>query len=142
MAVRHALLIITSWPSTCNFAIMSYIKVGKENSRDIELHYQDYGQGKPAILIHGYPQNGAAWEKQIPVLIEAGYRVITYDRRGFGESTKPLSGYDWDTFATDLNQVINHLNLTGITLIGHSMGTGEITLDRAPDLGQPNLIYV
>ena len=94
---------------------MSYITVGKENSRNIDLHYQDYGKGKPAVLMHGYPQNGCAWEKQIPELIRAGYRVITYDRRGFGESTKPYTGYDYDTFAGDLNKVLETLDLNQVT---------------------------
>jgi non-heme chloroperoxidase len=105
---------------------MSYITVGKENSRNIDLHYQDYGKGKPAVLIHGYPQDSSAWEKQIPVLLKAGYRVIAYDRRGFGESTKPNEGYDYNTFAADLFKVLETLDLKGVTLIGHSMGTGEI----------------
>jgi non-heme chloroperoxidase len=105
---------------------MSYINVGKENSRAIELHYQDYGKGKPVVLIHGYPLSSSAWEKQIPGLVQMGYRVIAYDRRGFGESTKPYSGYDYDTFAQDLNKVMETLDLREATLIGHSMGSGEI----------------
>jgi non-heme chloroperoxidase len=105
---------------------MNYLKVGHENSRDIELHYHDFGQGNPAVLIHGYPQCASAWEKQIPLLVEMGHRVIAYDRRGFGESSKPYGGYNFDIFADDLNQVIEKLELRDITLIGHSMGSGEI----------------
>lgn len=106
---------------------MPYIKVGKENSADINLYYQDLGIGQPVILIHGYPLNGASWEKQIPVLIDAGYRVIAYDRRGFGSSSKPSVGYDYDTFAEDLNQIVTELDLNDAVLVGFSMGTGEVT---------------
>ena len=81
---------------------MSFINVGKENSSSIDLYYEDHGAGKPVVLIHGWPLSGASWEKQVPVLLNAGYRVITYDRRGFGNSSKPTSGYDYDTFAEDL----------------------------------------
>src|SRR5947199_250608 len=76
---------------------MSYIEVGKENSTSIHLYYEDHGSGQPIVLIHGYPLSGASWEKQIPVLLEAGYRVIAYDRRGFGKSSQPTTGYDYDT---------------------------------------------
>ena len=81
---------------------MPYITAGKENSGDIELYYEDHGSGQPVVLIHGYPLSGASWEKQLPVLLEAGYRVITYDRRGFGKSSQPATGYNYDTFAEDL----------------------------------------
>jgi non-heme chloroperoxidase len=103
-----------------------YCKVGIENSGDIKLHYEDFGNGKPVVLIHGFPLNGAAWEKQIQPLLTASRRVIIYDRRGFGNSSQPSVGYDYDTFATDLNQLITELDLQDITLVGHSMGTGEV----------------
>src|ERR1700734_348796 len=105
---------------------MSYITVGKENSSDIELYYEDHGSGQPIVLIHGYPLSGASWEKQVPALLDAGYRVITYDRRGFGKSSQPTSGYDYDTFAADLNTLLEHLDLRDTVLAGHSMGTGEV----------------
>ena len=105
---------------------MSYVTVGKENSSDIHLHYEDHGTGAPVILIHGYPLDGSSWEKQIPVLIKAGRRVITYDRRGFGDSSQPWSGYDYDTFAADLDALLRHLDLRGVTLAGFSMGGGEV----------------
>ena len=105
---------------------MPYIGVGKENSGNVELYYEDHGSGKPVVLIHGYPLSGASWEKQVPVLVNAGYRVITYDRRGFGKSSQPTTGYKYDTFAEDLHKLITHLNLRDFTLVGFSMGGGEI----------------
>src|SRR6185437_13094304 len=105
---------------------MPYIKVGKENSGNIYLYYEDHGPGRPVVLIHGFPLSGAAWEKQIRALLHAGYRVITYDRRGFGESGQPAFGYDYDTFAADLNRLMTELDLRDATLVGHSMGTGEV----------------
>ncbi|MFB9238872.1 alpha/beta fold hydrolase [Plantactinospora siamensis] len=105
---------------------MPFIAVGAENSAPIDLYYTDYGSGPPVVLIHGYPLSGAAWEKQVPTLLGAGYRVITYDRRGFGNSAQPGSGYDYDTFASDLNTLMTELDLRDAVLIGHSMGTGEI----------------
>jgi non-heme chloroperoxidase len=105
---------------------MSYIKVADENSSDVELYYEDHGSGKPVILIHGYPLSGASWEKQVPVLLNAGYRVITYDRRGFGKSSQPTAGYNYDTFAEDLRKIITHLKLQDVALVGFSMGGGEI----------------
>lgn len=105
---------------------MPYINVGKENSGNIELYYEDHGSGKPIILIHGYPLSGASWEKQLPVLLNAGYRVITYDRRGFGKSSQPTSGYNYDTFAEDLHKIITKLKLDDFTLVGFSMGGGEV----------------
>src|SRR5712671_5273270 len=107
--------------------VRSFIKVGQENSTSIELYYEDHGSGPPVVLIHGWPLNGDAWEKQTAALLAAGHRVITYDRRGFGRSSKPGIGYDYDTFASDLNILLNTLNLTCVSLVGHSMGTGEIT---------------
>ncbi len=85
---------------------MPYVTAGKENSSNIELYYEDHGSGKPVVLIHGYPLSGASWEKQVPVLLHAGYRVITYDRRGFGKSSQPTTGYNYDTFAEDLHKLI------------------------------------
>jgi len=105
---------------------MPYVKVGKENSGEIELHYEDHGSGRPVVLIHGYPLSGASWEKQVPVLLDAGYRVITYDRRGFGKSSQPTTGYNYDTFAGDLRTLIEKLRLHDATLVGFSMGGGEI----------------
>lgn len=105
---------------------MPYANVGKENSTDIELYYEDHGSGDAVVLIHGYPLNGASWEKQIPVLLAAGHRVITYDRRGFGKSSQPTTGYNYDTFAADLHKLVMHLKLRDFTLVGFSMGGGEV----------------
>jgi len=105
---------------------MPYIHVGKENSSDIDLYYEDHGSGDPVVLIHGYPLSGASWEKQLPVLLAAGHRVITYDRRGFGNSSQPTTGYNYDTFADDLHKLIGHLKLKNFTLVGFSMGGGEV----------------
>lgn len=105
---------------------MPYIAVGKENSSNIELYYEDHGSGKPVVLIHGWPLSGRAWEKQVPALLEAKYRVITYDRRGFGWSSRPTVGYDYDTFAEDLNKLLTSLDLREATLVGFSMGGGEV----------------
>jgi non-heme chloroperoxidase len=106
---------------------MGFIKVGQENSTPIEIYYEDHGSGSPVVLIHGWPLNGDAWEKQTAALLTAGHRVITYDRRGFGRSSKPGVGYNYDTFAADLDLMLRTLDLTGVSLVGHSMGTGEIT---------------
>ncbi|MGW4203008.1 alpha/beta fold hydrolase [Streptomyces sp. NPDC004726] len=105
---------------------MGRIKVGTENSVDIELHYEDKGAGQPVVLIHGYPLDGNSWEGQAPVLLDAGYRVITYDRRGFGKSSQPSTGYDYDTFAADLHVLLETLDLDDAVLVGFSMGTGEV----------------
>ena len=105
---------------------MGRISVSTENSSPIELYYEDHGKGQPVVLIHGYPLDGASWEKQTAALLKAGYRVITYDRRGFGRSDKPSDGYDYDTFAADLNAVLNTLDLHSVVLVGFSMGTGEV----------------
>jgi pimeloyl-ACP methyl ester carboxylesterase len=105
---------------------MPYVTVGKENSGNIDLYYEDHGSGQPVVLIHGYPLSGASWEKQVPVLLGAGYRVITYDRRGFGKSSQPTTGYNYDTFAEDLHQLIAQLKLRDFTLVGFSMGGGEV----------------
>jgi non-heme chloroperoxidase len=106
---------------------MPYITVGQENSGDIELYYEDQGSGQPVVLVHGYPLDGASWERQTRELLAAGHRVITYDRRGFGGSSKVGSGYDYDTFASDLNAVMSTLELQDAILVGFSMGTGELT---------------
>ena len=106
---------------------MPTITVGRENSSDIEIYYEDHGAGQPVVLIHGYPLSGRAWDRQVPALLEAGHRVITYDRRGFGKSSQPATGYDYDTFAADLNMLLEHLDLREAVLVGHSMGTGEVT---------------
>ncbi|MFH8447238.1 alpha/beta fold hydrolase [Streptomyces sp. NPDC018026] len=105
---------------------MGRIKVGTENSTDIELHYEDKGSGQPVVLIHGYPLDGNSWEGQVPALLAAGHRVITYDRRGFGKSSQPSTGYDYDTFAADLNTLMETLDLHDAVLVGFSMGTGEV----------------
>ena len=106
---------------------MSLLTVGTENSEDIQINYRDHGRGRPIVLIHGYPLDGNSWERQERVLLAAGYRVITYDRRGFGRSSQPVSGYDYDTFAADLNALLDHLELDDVILAGFSMGTGEVT---------------
>jgi len=108
-------------------ALMPTVTVGQENSAGIEIYYQDHGAGQPVVLIHGYPLSGRAWDKQVPALLDAGYRVITYDRRGFGRSSQPVTGYDYDTFAADLHALLEHLDLHDAVLAGHSMGTGEVT---------------
>lgn len=92
----------------------------------IELYYEDFGAGKPVVLIHGWPLSGRSWEGQVPALVEAGYRVITYDRRGFGKSSQPWTGYDYDTFSTDLKALLEKLDLREVTLVGFSMGGGEV----------------
>ncbi|MET0862729.1 MAG: alpha/beta hydrolase [Nakamurella sp.] len=106
---------------------MATVSVGKENDTDIELYYEDHGSGQPVVLIHGFPLDGHSWERQDVVLLEAGYRVIAYDRRGYGKSSKPTTGYDYDTFAADLNALLEHLDLSDIVLVGFSMGSGEVT---------------
>jgi non-heme chloroperoxidase len=105
---------------------MPQITVGAENNEDIQIYYEDHGSGQPVVLIHGYPLNGASWERQERVLLHEGYRVIRYDRRGFGRSSQPTVGYDYDTFAADLKALLDHLSLEGIVLVGFSMGTGEV----------------
>ncbi|KIH97813.1 bromoperoxidase [Streptomonospora alba] len=105
---------------------MGYVTVGNENSAPVEIYYEDQGTGQPVVLIHGYPLNGHSWERQTRELLAAGYRVITYDRRGFGKSSKVGSGYDYDTFAADLDTLLNTLGLRDVVLVGFSMGTGEL----------------
>lgn len=106
---------------------MARIHVGEENTTRIELHYEDMGAGQPVVLIHGFPLSGRSWEKQTTALLGAGYRVITYDRRGFGQSSQPSAGYDYDTFAADLDTLMTTLDLHDAVLVGFSMGTGEVT---------------
>jgi non-heme chloroperoxidase len=106
---------------------MPRVKVGVENGTDIEIYYEDHGSGQPVVLIHGYPLNGRSWERQQRELLAAGYRAINYDRRGFGLSSQPTTGYDYDTFAADLNALLDHLALDEVDLVGFSMGTGEVT---------------
>ena len=105
---------------------MPFVTVGKENTANIDLYYEDHGSGRPVVLIHGYPLSGSSWEKQLPVLLNAGYRVVTYDRRGFGRSSQPTDGYNYDTFAADLQKLLDHLELQQCCLVGFSMGGGEI----------------
>ncbi len=105
---------------------MPYVTVGTENSSNIDLYYEDHGSGQPVVLIHGYPLSGASWEKQTSALLAAGHRVITYDRRGFGKSSQPATGYNYDTFAEDLRKIVTHLKLRDVTLAGFSMGGGEV----------------
>ncbi len=105
---------------------MPRLPVGRENTAAIELHYEDAGTGPPVVLIHGWPLSGRSWEKQAAALLDAGYRVITYDRRGFGQSSQPSTGYDYDTFAADLEQLLIRLSLGDVTLVGFSMGGGEV----------------
>ena len=106
---------------------MATVTVGSENGNDINLYFEDHGSGPPVVLIHGYPLNGRSWERQERALLGAGYRAINYDRRGFGLSSQPTVGYDYDTFAADLNALLEHLDLQDIVLVGFSMGTGEVT---------------
>jgi non-heme chloroperoxidase len=123
---------------------MPYVNVGKENSGDIVLYYEDHGSGDPVVLIHGYPLSGASWEKQIPVLLAAGHRVITYDRRGFGKSSQPTTGYNYDTFVEDLHKLVTHLKLRDFTLVGFSMGGGEVAryLGRYGSKGVSKAVFI
>lgn len=105
---------------------MATVTVGTDHGQDITLSYTDQGSGSPVVLIHGWPLSGASWENQVPALVEAGHRVVTYDRRGFGHSSQPDSGYDYDTFAADLDVLLRELDLRDVTLVGFSMGGGEV----------------
>jgi non-heme chloroperoxidase len=114
---------------------MAYVRVGAENNADIEIYYEDHGSGQPVVLVGGYPLDGShSWERQTRVLLAAGYRCIAYDRRGFGRSSQPTTGYDYDTLTDDLNVLLEHLALQDVVLAGFSMGTGEVTryLGRLP----------
>ena len=106
---------------------MPFVTVGRENSAAIRIYYEDHGSGPPVVLVHGYALNGHSWEKQEAALLAAGHRVITYDRRGFGASSRPSIGYDFDTLAADLHVLLSTLNLRGVVLAGFAMGTGEVT---------------
>jgi non-heme chloroperoxidase len=106
---------------------VGFVTVGKENSTNIDLYYEDLGSGPPVVLIHGYPLNGHSWERQTKALVDAGYRVIAYDRRGWGQSSQPIAGHDYDTYAADLKELLEQLDLDDIVLCGFSMGTGEVT---------------
>lgn len=105
---------------------MPIFKVDTQAQHPVDIYYEDHGTGKPIVLIHGWPLSGRSWEAQVPVLVAAGYRVITYDRRGFGWSSQAWSGYDYDTLAEDLHGLMTHLDLKNVTLVGFSMGGGEI----------------
>ena len=105
---------------------MPYIDISQSQSKPVKLHYQDFGEGPPVVLIHGWPLSGRTWEPQVADLVDAGFRVITYDRRGFGASSQPWSGYDYDSLARDLNELITELELQGVSLVGFSMGGGEV----------------
>ena len=105
---------------------MAFVQVGNENGAPVELYYEDHGSESPVVLIHGWPLSGRSWENQVPALVDAGHRVVTYDRRGFGRSSQPWTGYDYDTFAADLDALLDHLDLNDVTLVGFSMGGGEV----------------
>jgi non-heme chloroperoxidase len=105
---------------------MPRLAVAEDNGTPVEIYYEDFGSGRPVVLIHGWPLSGRSWERQVPALVADGYRVITYDRRGFGSSSQPWEGYDYDTFAADLHALLEHLDLTDVTLVGFSMGGGEV----------------
>ena len=105
---------------------MGTVTVGQENSTPIELYYEDHGSGPPVVLLAGWPLDSRSWEPQLPALLDAGHRVIAYDRRGFGRSSRPTDGYDFDTLAADLDQLLTRLDLREATLIGFSLGTGEL----------------
>ncbi len=123
---------------------MPYVTVGEENSGNIELYYEDHGAGETVVLIHGYPLSGASWEKQTAVLLDAGFRVITYDRRGFGQSSKPTTGYNYDAFAEDLRKLVTQLDLRDFTLVGFSMGGGEVAryLGRYGSKGVSKAVFI
>jgi non-heme chloroperoxidase len=123
---------------------MPYISVGNENSSDVQLYYEDHGSGRPVVLIHGYPLSGASWEKQVPVLLNTGHRVITYDRRGFGKSSQPTTGYNYDTFAEDLSKLVMHLKLRDFALVGFSMGGGEVAryLGKYGSKGVSKVVFI
>jgi len=105
---------------------MPYIKTTSQHNEEVNLYYEDLGSGQPVIFIHGWPLSGDMWEYQVQELVTHGIRCITYDRRGFGKSSRPLHGYDYDTFAADLNTVITELQLSSVVLVGFSMGGGEV----------------
>jgi pimeloyl-ACP methyl ester carboxylesterase len=104
---------------------MPFLTVGRD-AGNIDIYYEDHGVGRPVVLIHGFPLSGRSWERQIPPLIDSGHRVIIYDRRGFGRSSQTIAGYDFDIFSEDLRKLIKHLDLKHPSLVGHSMGGGEV----------------
>ena len=122
----------------------AFVTIGKENSAGIDLYYEDHGAGKPVVLIHGYPLSGTSWEKQVSVMLGAGFRVITYNRRGFGQSSKPTSGCNYDTFADDLHKLVGHLGLRDFTLVGFSMGGGEVAryFGKQGSKGVSNAVFI
>ena len=105
---------------------MPYCTVANENGNDVNIYYEDFGTGEPVVLIHGWPLSHKMWEQQVAALIKGGYRVISYDRRGFGDSTQTWDGYDYDTLAEDLSKLLDHTGADGATLVGFSMGGGEV----------------
>ena len=107
-------------------AAMPKLLVSRDDRTDVEISYEDQGTGRPVVLVHGWPLSGRSWEAQVPALVGAGYRVITYDRRGFGDSSRPWHGYDYDTLAADLHALVEHLDLRDAALVGFSMGGGEV----------------
>src|SRR5437867_9681355 len=123
---------------------MPYVNGGKVNTGNIDLYYEDHGTGKPIVLIHGYPLNGASWEKQVSALLGAGFRVITYDRRGFGQPSKPTTGYNYDAFAEDLRKLVTQLELRDFALVGFSMGGGEVAryLGRYGSKGVSKAVFI
>ncbi len=123
---------------------MPHLTVAKENSGNLDLYYEDHGSGRPVVLIHGYPLSGASWEKQLTALLAAGHRVITYDRRGFGRSSQPTSGYNYDTFAEDLRRLLTHLQLRDFALVGFSMGGGEVAryLGKYGSAGVSHAVFI
>ena len=123
---------------------MPYVTVGKENSGNIDLYYEDHGSGKPVVLIHGYPLSGASWEKQTAALLAAGHRVIAYDRRGFGKSSQPTTGYNYNTFAEDLHKLVTQLELRDFALAGFSMGGGEVAryIGKYGSKGVSNAVFI
>src|SRR5260370_7152993 len=116
---------------------MKVITVGRENSGPIRICYEDRGSGAPVVLVHGYLLDGHSWEKQEAALLDAGTRVITYDRRGFGSSSRPSVGYDYDTLAADLNALLSELDLHDVTLVGFSPPPGDVTPHLAPSRPHP-----
>src|ERR1700745_654631 len=123
---------------------MPYVTVGKENSGNIDIYYEDHGSGKPVVLIHGYPLSGASWEKQTAVLLAAGHRVITYDRRGFGKSSQPTPGYNYASFAEDLHKLVTQLELRNFALVGFAMGGGEVAryIGKYGSKGVSNAVFI
>src|SRR5207302_10801468 len=125
---KLAIIISTENEPTGWRLILPFVTVGKENSGNIDLHYEDHGSGKPVVLIHGYPLSGASWERQLPPLLDAGYRVITYSRRGLGQSSKPTTGYSYDMFSEDRHLLLNNIDVKNVSPVGYNMCGGEGSL--------------